>query len=612
MLGPEDLRSALKKLDGQGYPAYKALLGSYDFGEFRLHIDRVQGDPFAPPSRCRLVVPHGVSRYPRPLLADATRRVAVCDLVARRVRDVIGGAVRGRRGAGRSGLIHIDAGGQQILERSAVRATEEGFDVRLEVGLPAYGRRIVAREAEEMFFLELPRIVRHAVLFDPESSDHLSEHVEAAVNQAALAAQLEDRGLVAFIADGSVLPRESGTSQLPMDPDRVVLFESCDEFRVSLELPSGDSITGMGIPEGVTLIVGGGYHGKSTLLDAIQTGIYTHIPGDGRECVVTIRDTAKIRAEYGRRVAGVDISPYIRSLPDGTATSAFSTACASGSTSQAANIQEALETGVRLLLIDEDTSATNFMVQDARMQRLVAEESEPIVPFVDAVQSLHRDRGVSTILVMGGCGDYLDVADTVILMEGYLPKDARSRAREVVRELPSLRTRRAVSLPPAPRPRVPDPASIDASRGSHERRIGTHGMDYILFGEHEISFRQIEMLVDPSQLRAIGEAIEYAKRSGVLDGRHSLAEIAQWVEDRLMAEGVECVSPDVGRHPGRLASFRRHDLAAAINRLPTLALVAEPGQVPRPPAGEPGGEAPGPAPAPASSKRRRRRGLRRR
>jgi len=612
LLGPEDLRTALRKLDGQGYPAYKALVGSYDFGEFQLHIDRVQGDPFAPPSRCRLMVPHGVSRYPRPLLADATRRTAVCDLVARRVRDVIGGAVRGRRGAGRSGLIHIDAGGQQILERSAIRATEEGLDVRLEIGLPAYGRRIVAREAEEMLFLELPRIVRNAVLFDPESSDHLSEHVESAVNQAALAAQLEARGLVAFIADGSVLPRESGTSQLPMDADKVVLFESCDEFRVALDLPSGDSITGMGIPEGVTVIVGGGYHGKSTLLDAIQTGIYTHIPGDGRECVVTVRDTAKVRAEYGRRVAGVDISSHIRSLPDGTPTGAFSTECASGSTSQAANIQEALETGIRLLLIDEDTSATNFMVQDARMQRLVGEDSEPIVPFVDCVQSLHRERGVSTIVVMGGCGDYLDVADTVILMEGYLPKDARGRAREVVAELPSLRTPRGATPSPSAAPRVPDPASIDASRGSHERRIGTHGMDYILFGEHEISFRQIEMLVDPSQLRAMGEAIEFAKRSGVLDGRRSLAEVAQWVEERLAAEGVECVSPDVGRHPGRLATFRRHDLASAINRLPTLALVSELAKVGAPPTVEPAEGATEAVPAPAPTKRRRRRGLRRR
>jgi len=577
---PEELRQKLREIDGRGYPAYKSLAGGCDFGEFLVQIDHVQGDPFASPSRLRLTVPHPVCQFPRHMLGDRTRRIALADFVARRVAEVIRESVKGRRGTGGSGNVLIDVGGQQVLERSAVVVTDSSVEARLDVGLPGYGRRIAAKEAEEILFVELPRVVRQAMLFDPMTSDQLSEHITSVVSQRALREQLADHGLVAFIADGSILPRAGGTSPVPMDVDHAVLFESCEECRVTLSLPSGAGVPGMGIPQGVTLIVGGGYHGKSTLLDAIRTGIYDHIPGDGRECVATRPDAMMIRAEDRRRVEGVDISPFIRDLPSGASTADFRTESASGSTSQAANIMEALETGVTLLLLDEDTSATNFMVRDARMQRLVPGAAEPIIPLVDCVRALWEQHGISSVIVMGGCGDYLEVADTVIMMEAYRPVDVTSRAKEVVRQLASQREAVTGGLTLPPVRRVPDPASVDSSRGRRASRIATRGMDSVVFGAHEISFRAIEMLVDESQLRAIGEGIEYARRAGYIDGTRSVAEVAKMVEDDIAERGVECVSPHYGRHPGALASFRRHDFVSALNRLPTLLVRQERGEAP--------------------------------
>lgn len=337
--------------------------------------------------------------------------------------------------------------------------------------------------------------------------------------------------------------------------------------------PAGESrwLEGLGIPEGVTLIVGGGYHGKSTLLRAVERGVYPHIPGDGREWVVTRPDAVKIRAEDGRRVEAVDISGFIADLPQGRSTRAFASDDASGSTSQAANICEALEAGSRLLLLDEDTSATNFMVRDARMQALVHRDHEPITPFVDRVRELHQRLGVSTILVMGGCGDYFDVADRVIEMHNFLPDDATARAREVARRIPSGRRVEVRERFPEPAPRLPQPGSFDASRGRREVRIDARDLDRIVYGREEIDLRGVEQLVDRSQTRAIGHAIHLADRE-LVDGRRPLAEILDHLEAWMDRRGLECLSPFArgGAHPGALARPRRFEIAAAINRLRSL------------------------------------------
>ncbi|MDR7402960.1 MAG: ABC-ATPase domain-containing protein, partial [Armatimonadota bacterium] len=370
------------------------------------------------------------------------------------------------------------------------------------------------------------------------------------------------------VAEGSVLPRRSGVSDLPLQGERVVPFAAPPALAVELEAPHRGRVRGMGIPAGVTLIVGGGYHGKSTLLRALERGVYNHVPGDGRELVVTLPGAVKIRAEDGRRVEKVDISPFITNLPFGQPTERFSTEEASGSTSQAANIMEALEVGAQVLLLDEDTSATNFLLRDARMQRLVRKEKEPITPFIDRVRQLYRERGVSSVLVVGGAGDYLDVADTVIMMDEYRARDVTGEARRVAAAIPS--GRRAEEAGPLGRSpeRVPLPESFNPQRGQRTR-VGARGVDNIRFGEEEILLQSVEQLVDPSQTRAIADAIRYLA-ARYCDGRRSLRELVELVCRDIQKEGLDAISPFRGQHPGDYALPRPWELAAAINRLRTL------------------------------------------
>jgi predicted ABC-class ATPase len=579
MSDQKTLRQTLARIDGRGYKAYKDIAGSYDFDRFTLFVDYVQGDPFAAPSKIRVRVPQQHARLPGALHTSAVRRVALQDFLARTMQDAIRRVIQGRRGTGKSGMITIDAGGQEILERTAIRVTPDWVEARLQVGLPASGRSVLGRQAEAMLCTELPEIISAGLVWENLPQRDGQEFVECRENQAHIRNQLADRGLVAFVGDGAILPRTSGASNRPLPCEQAVPFTAPAAFRVTCDVPNPiptpdgpqQQIGGMGIPRGVTLIVGGGYHGKSTLLQALEQSVYPHIPGDGREYVVTDASAVKIRAEDGRRVEQVNISPFISNLPYGRSTTAFATDNASGSTSQAANIIEALEVGTRLLLLDEDTSATNFMVRDARMQTLVHKEHEPITPFLDRVRELYDTLGVSTILVMGGSGDYFDVADTVIMLRDYLPHDVTAEAKRVLQEHPSRRQAEAVQPIERITPRTPQPESFDPSRGRREVKIDAKDRDLILFGNDPIDLQGVEQLVDLSQTRAVGHAIHLATER-FMDGKATLAEVVTAVEEFFDAHGLDALDPfhRQERHPGNFARPRRFELAAAINRLRTV------------------------------------------
>jgi predicted ABC-class ATPase len=505
----------------------------------------------------------------------------------------------------------IDAGAQEVLERTALIVTSDWVEARLQVGLPAAGRSVLGRQAEAMLCEDLPRIVDQALCWEqsPESVQQEGrDFVDCVENQEHIRQVLEERELVAFVADDAVLPRQSGATDRPL-VRQAVAFRSPDSRRITIDVPhpvSGSTkMTGMGIPRGVTLIVGGGYHGKSTLLKALERGIYPHIPGDGREYVVTSPDTVKIRAEDGRRVECVDISPFISNLPYDRSTTAFSTEDASGSTSQAANIMEALESGARVLLLDEDTSATNFMVRDSRMQSLVHKEHEPITPFLDRIRELYDELGVSTVLVMGGCGDYFEVADTVLMMRNYLPREVTEQAKTIAREHPSGRSVEATETTSWTLPRIPRPGSFDPSRGKRDVKIDVKELDSILFGRDRIDLRSVEQLVDRSQTNAVGQAIHLAA-TRFMDGDATLREVVEQLEAELDREGLDILDPFYrpgrpassrtrsglagselerrasktrsglperelrGRHPGNFARPRKYEIAAAINRLRTV------------------------------------------
>ena len=455
----------------------------------------------------------------------------------------------------------------------------EWVEARLQVGLPAQGRTVLGRQAEAMLCQEIPQIVEQGLLWGNIPQREGKQFVDWVENQEHIRHQLGSLGLVAFIGDGATLPRASGASDSPLAGKNVRRFQSPESLRVTIPIPNPieqggkpvGSLTGMGIPKGVTLIVGGGYHGKSTLLQALERGIYPHIPGDGREFVVASQGAVKIRAEDGRRIEQVDISGFITNLPFGQNTTQFCTDNASGSTSQAATILEALEVGATVLLLDEDTSATNFMVRDARMQALVNKAHEPITPFLDRVRELFQTQGVSTVLVMGGCGDYFDVADTVIMMREYLPLEVTVEAQQIARSHETHRCMEVASSMPSLAHRIPLPESIDPSRGRREVKIDTKGIDLIVFGHEAIDLKGVEQLVDISQTRAVGCAIQLAAER-FIDGKARLCDVVEDVGRLLTVEGLDVLDPFYrpGRHPGNFARPRSYEIAAALNRLRTV------------------------------------------
>ena len=571
------LAERCRGLDGRGYPAYRDLEGVWTLGEhLTLFVDRVSRDPFAPPSRMRLRLAGAAAGIPAALAAGRTRRIALGDCLARRAAEVARDEARGG-GSGHSGEIRVDAGGQEVLERTAIRlgpAPEGGgsgvafVEARLEVGLPAAGRRILGRSAASLLTGSLPRIAAEGLALPDPPPAKVEGFVRVVEKQETLRAALRERGLVAFVADGAVLPRLHGASPRPLGEDLAVPFASPPSLRVTLPLgpEGGETVSGMGIPEGVTLIVGGGYHGKSTLLQALAAAVFPHIPGDGRERCAARADAVTLRAEEGRAVHSVDVSPFLRDLPGGRATEAFSTEDASGSTSQAASIVEALESGSRLLLLDEDTSATNLLIRDARMQALVAGRAEPIVPLLDRVRELSERHRVSTILVMGGSGDYFDAADTVIRMDSYRAADATAEARRVAAAFPTRRAPEADAAGFFGRERTPVAATFDASGRRGTPRIRAVGRDALLYGEREVALAAVSQLFDASQTRAAGHAASLlAERFA---GR-PVGEALDAVEALLDGEGLDALTAvgRAGRHPGRFARPRRHEIAALLNRL---------------------------------------------
>jgi len=560
-----ELKNILQSIDAKGYKSYKEIEGEYLFGEYTLYIDHVQGDPFASPSRMRVRVNQQTAGFPSDTYLNRSREIALRDFITRKFHSAIKEVSKGGKGSGKSGLISIDNPGQEILDRTSAFVNESFVEVRFTVGLPAFGRKVAGREAEAIFFDELPQIISSALIFKNLDKDALYKHIKTSEDADFLRNELENLRLIAFVAEGSILPRQSGVSALPLAEDKAVPFVSPDNLKMDVELPNKGQITGMGIPRGITLIVGGGYHGKSTLLKAIELGIYNHIPGDGREYVVSNPNSVKIRAEDGRSVHNVDISPFIKNLPFDEDIVSFSTEDASVSTSQAANILEAVEVGADVLLIDEYTSATNFMIRDHRTQELVSKENEPITPYIDKARHLFNEYMVSTILVIGGSGDYFDIANFVICMTDYKAEDVTLEAKDIAERNKTEQNVERDAYFGTVRERIPLPESLDAGKGKREVRISAKGLHTIAFGTNDIDLNALEQLVANSQTNAIGDAIQYAKK--YIDGKKSLRQITSLVMLDIGRAGLDVLNP---RLQGHYAEFRKIELAAAINRLRTL------------------------------------------
>lgn len=549
MKSSEELRRQLRQIDHKGYKAYKILEGEYEFGAYRLCIDHVQGDPFATPSRVRIVYKNQ-KNIPDELFREKHRKTAIEDTLLRRLHRSLGSVVRGqRRGSGKSGMVTTCRAGQEILERSAMHITSTVVEARIEVGFPAFGRTIAAGELETLLFDVLPEVAERTFRAKPQLLEELKKAAYLADDQRFIRQELPRLGLAAFVADGAILPRESGISQKKMEG--AVPFESPESLAVTLQLPHGGMLRGMGIRRGITVIAGGGFHGKSTLLKALERGVYNHIAGDGREYVITDETAFKLRAEEGRSIHEENISMFINHLPTKADTADFTTENASGSTSQAANTVEALAAGSTVLLIDEDTSATNFMVRDGRMAQLVSDEKEPITPFIRKIRSLYQDLGVSTILVAGSSGDYLSVADTVLQMDCYRACDVTEKAHALAQELKEEKADAARWL------RKP-------VRKKEIEKIRVHGWDSLSIDKSEIDLRYLEQVADESQTAALGYIIQYIL-TRTADGKKTPDALAEEIAKKLDAEGILSITPK-NYSAGPSAMVRKQEILACLCR----------------------------------------------
>ena len=560
MKGSMELKNELFKIDGKGYKAYKVLEGKYDFKKYVLSIDHVQGDPFASPSRVRIIIDNKIAQIPEELFDNKNKEIAVCDFLTRLFSKNIKNQSEKIFGSGKSGLIEISRCPQEILERTAIIRNKNFFEARFYVGFPARGRSVLARELEKIIFNIIPNIVENTFIYKNINKLNLINRVKLIEDQFYIRKNLKEKGLVAFVANESILPRESGVSARALRNGKK--FISPQALEVEFDTPNRGKIKGMGIPKGITLIIGGGYHGKSTLLRALELGIYNHIEGDGREFVITDESALKVRAEDGRAITSTDISLFINNLPNGKDTIKFNTENASGSTSQAANIIEAIESKSKVLLIDEDTSATNFMIRDDIMQQLVVKEKEPITPFIDVAKSLYKQLGISTILVAGSCGDFFDIADLVIQMDSYEPYEVTAKAKELSRGKVSLRDDLDISIDFG---RVLDKGSI--SEGPKGIKIKTLGKDGLSINKENIDLKSVEQIVDGEQINTIGMAIKFIedKYSGKdLTIEKIVDEIEKDITKNLI--GID----NIKGGNGSLAMPRKQEILCAINRLRTL------------------------------------------
>ena len=572
MQSAEQLQELLRSINRKSYPAYKSLKGTYQFSKYILSIDHVQGDPFASPSHVSVRISHKVAGFPVSYYKDDLTATTLADHLTRQFEQQVNRYTFRAKGSGKSGLISVTRCGQEVLKRTACEITGQGIIARFFVGFPANGRTINAGELEKIFFEFLPVCVEKAFIFRNLSGKDLKAAIFLAEDQAFIRKELKKRSLAAFVNDGAILPRESGISARPMKG--CVPFFSPDNLRITLDLPHKGTITGMGVPEGITLIVGGGYHGKSTLLNALELGVYNQIAGDGREYVITDETAQKLRSEDGRFIKDVDISLFINDLPNRKDTTCFSTEDASGSTSQAAGIVEGMEGGSHVFMLDEDTSATNFMVRDAFMQRVISREKEPITPFLERARDLYEKAGISTILVAGSSGAFFHIADTVIQMDNYKPVDITKKAKKLCADYPlndsdapvfqMPKSRRIMTKTEAAAHGRKDYYGHFKAQEKPERlKVKGHGKDGFSIGKQDVDLRYIEQLIDAEQTQTLGALLKYAVEK-LIDGKKTLPQIVELLCGKLEKEGLSFLAE--GYISCGYAVPRRQEIYACFNR----------------------------------------------
>ncbi len=553
-----DLNKAFVALDKGAERDVRIIAGSYAFEDFVLIIDHIPDNPEKQPSRIRVNMPLKNAKFPFDVFNTKSREIAARDFIARHF------AFKAERyslssKSGKSGKISIDRQSLELLETNSVVVGDDSIEIRFIIDLPVKKWKVHSQTAVELLTKKVPGIVRECLIFENIDAEKLACWVETNEDADTLRNELAEKGLVAFIADGSILTRH-----LPEDSKKIVPLKSPEELSVTFDLPNRGKVHGMGIPAGITLITGGCSHGKSTLLRAIELGVYNHINGDGRELAVTVPDAVGIRVEEGRRVENVDISPLIGQISEKISTKHFYARSAFPATSFAANIMETLEVGTSLMLFDDETIVSGFVGRDARFQTLIPDEEEVLTPLIDFLPMLRDEHGISSIIV-GGSGDFFDIADTVIAMRNFVAYSVTDEVQCIARENPSGRIRKNnvhFTFPPG---RCPIATSLEPLKTDKTYPVKTLTRGYVQYGDEYIDVSKVTQFVNQSQSRAIARGIAMARR--LMDGSKSLGEVVNKVIDRVKNVGLDTLS---NRYMGDLASFRAYELAAAINRMKNL------------------------------------------
>ncbi len=544
---------------------YGRLTGDFDFSRYVLKVSQVPVENMDKPALFLVRVPQAIAGFPSHLYNTPVRRTGLEDYLTRRIADQIDVITQyDEQGLSRRHLL-IAVPGQKILPRTSLLLTEEYVEARIYVMLPQRDGRIDGERVKEIFFDELASVVNSALIYCNLNEAELTEFVDIMEDADQVRQILPTRGLVSFVGEGSMLAR-LGNTDYP-DYDDVQPLTVAEELLVEVDVPNAGPVKGLGIPSGITLILGDAYSGRIQLMRAIAAGIYNHIPGDGRELAITMPDAVHIASEPGRSVQKVDVHPFVRELVAEGATEEYTSAEADPCSAQAAATVEALEIGARALLYDESNSSPAFLTRDSRLTALMPDAGRRVMPLATRVRQLVDELGVS--VVVGGSSsvaEFIPVADTILRIDGYKVYDVTQEAKAMDLDQFQLESDDVNLTALVEKNRWVVPSSIDASSGPLDQVIEAESIDLLQFGRSMINLQDVTQLADKHQTATIGLILCYAKLRYMDEGR-PIREIMDLIDRDLGTEGLECLSRDLR---GDLARPRRYEIAAALNRLDSL------------------------------------------
>lgn len=570
MKDKKEFYNLLTELDGQPFSEYQQMEGDFDFSRYVIKcakIDMEGGDH--PVFSIR--VPQTIAEIPEYLFDSPVRRTAMEDLLLRCLAANIEGIANfDESGVARRHILSASPN-QKIIPRNALQLTKEYIEVRLQIVLPTQnmildGEEMLAIDGEmahQLFFEDLPEVISNSLLYCNTDADMADRFVNSMEDADRLRQHLGASGQVGFLGEGALVARVTGEDS--PDYERLTPVEIDEGLVEEVEVPHAGTIRGINIPSGLTLILGESNSGRVDIMDAISQGIYNHIPGDGRETVVTVADAVNIRSEVGRCVQNVDISAFASELPDGGNPAAYSTVSAGSFTSQAASTVEALEAGARVLLFDEHSSSSTFLSSDTRVSPLLGASSRNTL--AARARQIVDELGIS-IVVAGSSlvAEFIPIADKILKVENFCISDITEEAKalEIVPSSVANDTATLSSL--LSRSRWVMPSSIDPSVGREDLVICTDDQSYIQFGRSIVDLSEIRQIADVDQARAIGFVLYYAKLR-YMDEGYPVREILDLVDRDLSNEGLNALASDLR---GDFARPRRYEVAAALNRLPAF------------------------------------------